>query len=1249
MSKIGRNDVCNCGSGLKYKKCCLNNVNDKYVNNKTSFFTQFSKEDQITTIALLKILPENHGKNIRLEEIQREVLKTNENLDIPLNYIKLREHFDSKYFYNHQEDPPENLFTENIMTPIGNKIVFSGVTEGQVYILQCLINTLSKEGLFDERFKNDAMGSALLLLTLSDQICKSFNYNRNQSFVETENNNIYIPSNDFLDDNKDKLIFSRKYIEVLCEKLNVDISIMNNFLLDIKSDDFLSIDPNKNPIIYKPLLEFGNNFIVVSPTNIVFSIVFNLYKLAKEQSCFDHLIDEYSKECWSQCNYILHKNGYKIIDFKFQETDLPIYEGLFVFDTNKLAYLTFQFDDGKEFNVENPLATPHETNTQEEIFNKRKLTLDNLINDKISINCEIFNLQILCLLGRPVFINSEYLDKNKFHLSLRMDELLILHKSGKINNLTLFNYAKASSEINLMTPFFLDNISMYINNEESFYLNDDAIPDFLIVAVGNALDFRTKATIKNDIHLGIYPFKNQFVHIPVEREKLVANLPIYRSSVTSNAFSNKILSTAFEREIWIEPLKNTNLKSDKNYFTLEICIAIAYWFYDLSSLLKPFISLRKIKPLVFKIDIIHIENIVDEFERINDVDAYEKIIYQIKDNEILINLDIHFYKALYRNDNLAEKILVKKILYILTQTLDSNNTPILNLEGISLDDFINQNIPLNQKKKILFQISDSDIRNNPKNLINYNRKISLYQINKQLDNLADVLGYKKELIFEGVEKENILKRIIDHFQSLIAEKLSKFKFEDVIRKLLILNESLIFQREKEKFQTIPKIECFKDYCEIEKIILEDIKSNSRISISVRCLIEYVTENPSIGTEDFSSEKLDETIALMSNIINWGTLYDEHIFSISNTKISILKSGRVGNSKEFRDQVIEPYYQEKFKEDMADYLDVFINKNFKLPEKIQTNEIHVKDEFELAFEDEFEISYDDFITVIFECIYYSFEKEGNVFSGRLNDIVIHLSKKLSIDFEKVVKIINLFTLKTRLDFDSSYFNSELEGNYPWRYNRNKSILQKPFIIHGDFLYFGSRSMYDFLLNIHNIIYTGRYNSEKPLMKSFLSRINFEKGEDFNNEVYDLLKNNKNREIIIEKEVTIGPKRTDIFKSNIDLGDIDILLIDILSKKIICIESKNTNFARTPYEMNREANNFIKKSGKGWIQKVEKREQFLKEKILEFNKFDIQTDFKDFQLEYIFITKEAIPLSYIKDVQYRFLTIYNLSDIDEKLFN
>lgn len=1239
MKKVGRNDSCPCKSGKKYKKCCMS----KFEN--SNWFSHFSKKELLSLIALLKSLPQNHGKNIRLEEIQKDILKSKNFENNPIDYKKLEEYLSENYSYNYLEDPPENLFTENIMTPIGNMVIFPGITDGQVSILQSLINVLLNRKDIPNIFAKEALDLTFFLLSVSNIICDSLNYERNLSYEDTDSNNIYFPNENFIKNNIEKLIFPRETLFKLCIKLHLDFNLIENFIINESVENFKTNDPNQNPIIYRPIIKIDDDYIIISPTNLVFAMVFNIYNVALKHNCLDILIKEFSIECWQLCDFLLSNFGYKKIDFRLKKTNLPFYEGVYIFDTDKLAYVNYQFDDGTDYNPDYPLKTYYrDRHIQSEIINQKNKTLKDLANDNNFKHYEIFNLNISLGIGRPVFM--EFGSFELTHLEVRMDELITLHKSDKLNNLTLYNFAIARGEIRLMTPFFLDNISMFINNNESFYLDDNHRPNNLFVGVGNALDFKTKAIIKNDIHVGIYPFNNSFIFLPVERVIFPAILPIYKTT-NLDEFSNKILSKAFQREVWIESLHNSNLDKEKQ-FTIEICITIAFWFNEIGQNLTSYLKLDKIKPLIFKIDFEYIENIQSEFDKIDtSKDTFQQIIYSIDNNEITLKLNTYFYKVIYRNDNLGEQLLMKRILFILSQMYDADKKQILNLDLTGIDLFIENNIPISQKKKLLFQISDIDVRNNPNNLISYNRKLSSYHVNKQLDNISKSLGYsefKKEIILKGDEKEELLKKILHHFQNLIKENISKFKFEDILTKLLSFYELLIFKREHAKFQLIPQIECFKNHCNIEKEILKDTQKNTTISLSVRCLIEYVINNPPNGNEYFDSNKFDESIALMNNIINWGFLYDEHIFKITDVDIIILKSGRIGISKDFRDKNIEPFYNEKFKEDIFDYSDVFINEHFKLPKtNDKTDPVVEKDEYELAFEDEFEVDYHNYSNVIFESALMAFEKKNSILLNNKKEFISTLSKKLNIELFYIEKIISTFSITINESNQSNYFDSENNGNYPWRYNRKLSLLQKPFIIrkngNEETIYFGSRELYDSFVSLHSMIFSGRFNSKKAKMNSFLSRINKEKGDDFNNELFDFIKSKLNYSII-DKEITIGPKKSDILYYDKDLGDFDILLVDKVLNKIVCIESKNTNFARTPYEMHREINNFITKSDKGWIQKVKKREDWLNGNKNSIKKLNNTIDYSDFSVEYVFITKEAIPLSFIKDINYRFLTMYDV---------
>lgn len=75
--KIGRNDPCPCGSGKKNKKC--HNIDrlpempkhrrQVSVSAFEKFAEQHDSSDLLNAITAMQLLPQNHGKNVRIEEI----------------------------------------------------------------------------------------------------------------------------------------------------------------------------------------------------------------------------------------------------------------------------------------------------------------------------------------------------------------------------------------------------------------------------------------------------------------------------------------------------------------------------------------------------------------------------------------------------------------------------------------------------------------------------------------------------------------------------------------------------------------------------------------------------------------------------------------------------------------------------------------------------------------------------------------------------------------------------------------------------------------------------------------------------------------------------------------------------------------------------------------------------------------------------------------------------------------------------
>lgn len=1266
--QINRNDPCYCGSGKKFKKCCISKESQKDVfdsfnqnlynafNNPSissqkfdskAFFKEFNTAELLKTFAMLQVLPENHGKYLRIEDIQKQIILSDKGSKKPVDFVRLESFVSKNHARYLMEDPPENLFTQNIKTPVGNMLIFSGITEGQPFVLEQFLNVLVGDSpLLSDSFKTEALDSCLLLLMISNQIANHFKYERNLFVESTGNNLIHFPKNqDSIDYLKNSFSYSHTQIERIAKYLSCSPDLINDYVVDLKHEGFKSNDDNFNPIIYSPIVKLEDEYIIASPTNIVFACVNNVLKRAIHSDCLNTFLDYYSRNCWSYCCFAFRKMGYQRIGFDMpgNNISIPILEDVFIFDSQKIAYVSMLYDNGDSYNVAQPFSTYFGEGMEQGVTHRKSQVFNALKADIKFDKFDFFDINIVCGIGRPIGFAYERTSPKIERISFSINDLIVLEKSRKCHNLTLWNYVKALKKVNLTNPYFLDRITYFIENDESFYTSDEKI-DYLILPVGNALSFKSKAFINSDEHLAIYSFKNLSQLLPVAREKLPGQLPIYSTKYYSPLFPFMVFTPCLGKGIWVKPIKDCNNPvTEKEFFDTELCIAIGYWFNEISSLIRGLADFESLNGIIIEIETTKLKELPDNISQTLD----DEIIIESDQNKLIVKLNEHFYTYLFRSDNLAERILVKKLLQKVNEILGLRYID-SSLDDAKIEHILDTVIPIGLKKKIFLVVSDEeDIR--IENIESMPlRKLSKYEVNSQIDDLGILLSpapYAPKDIITLKEKTELVNLAVAHFKNELQQIADNCNNQHLLSVLITMYEASIQNREKFRLEANPMIECFGHHCNILEIVSKKNKKRVELSVSLRCLIEHIIAEPARGKESISVEDYDRLVAYMVNMINWGFISDSLRFNVADIDISLLPSGRIGTGKQFQEEVIYTYYDQKLNEDLFDYKNNVLEKLGDIPlknEKPKTSKIDKQ--FKDAFEAEFEITYDNFLLIINESINSRNDWEEGYYKDTKHNFINQISEKCGLSTEIIDKFLMAFSLHNRGTVDNvTEFGFKNQDYFPWRFNRELSLLRRPILIvllnEEEYVLFGFRTLLDFLSNLNSKILSGRFNAKSSLMNSFLRKVNDNNGKDFNIDVYNFLKRELNDSLVL-KEIQINQKSK--LLSTEDLGDLDILVIDFNKRKIIAIECKCINSSKTPYEMYLDFQKFIGGS-KPWIPKVDKRDNWMKNNIEQISKLDKNlNNLSGFTFESIFLTNEAVPLPLVKDynINYRFVTFYDV---------
>jgi len=304
------------------------------------------------------------------------------------------------------------------------------------------------------------------------------------------------------------------------------------------------------------------------------------------------------------------------------------------------------------------------------------------------------------------------------------------------------------------------------------------------------------------------------------------------------------------------------------------------------------------------------------------------------------------------------------------------------------------------------------------------------------------------------------------------------------------------------------------------------------------------------------------------------------------------------------------------------------------------------EYETAFKAEFGVTMTR-IVEFHRCLtLLGFRQKTAVPHLRLSEFKSKLEDVLGWSSTEIDSATKLFSLVPRGKWEKAPDGFDVKKDiWPWRYNRRLSYVRRPLIIGPEpkddpMVFWGPRHTEEASKQLLALVTRGRYklceHSSKE-MKTLIGRIRDEAGKAFTNEVEKWF--DENTDWQVESEVPIGPGEA--LNSQNDLGDIDILAIDRINKRIFSIECKNVNYGRNSREIANEIERLMggKEVSDSWIKKHFKRSEWLRNNIgILSSVYNLQSE--SFKVRSFFLTAEELPATYVRDMPLPFVSFTHL---------
>lgn len=1251
--KIERNDSCPCGSGKKYKHCCMRIEQSKdntaaqnraplqyselYAPKILAYLESHNVAPILDYLIALQLNPANNGKNLRFEHIGQLAVSSIGKGNASPDVLVFKHLIDEEYPYDMMEDIPINMFCETVVFHGGNYLFFPGLSTHCSELFRAMTESIYRvDGVFPEAYKAEIYQGVTLILELGNAIATRAgienttrgNNNPREKIMEALSNQSYaIP--------KAMMTYIIKYNQL-------DECVLDNFLLDKDNPEILTTNPERNPILYKPLVKHNGNFYFIGISNQGCAINNFILKTAIKYNCINELVQLTQDTIWNRvgisCTNLMH---WAPMEFQsFQPRDAHYNECLFQIDVNWMAYLCYVKDTPKDVSVDGT-----ETYIHWDIDNRLKKTLATIRNSEQTKGFHIFTLVVYSSMGEPFALMMNEQPKTDYLIHFSAFDFLQLVQTETWDNMSLVRYARtkehaAALKYGLNQP--LDCYSMYKKHGESFYLSDENKYDFIQIEPNEGCELIHESKEKLNFHGTPMHIEGKRIgYIPVQRDIDYAS--IYKPL---NESINAKCCESYSIPIWIKCLQTEKEGDNPSSITETIITAIAFWIDRLKPAIEGYIIKRYTNSVEIELSF-NERTLSDKYVHYEIMPPVKNGLMTISKTEtgIKVYFDHDYILGFLGANNTQERLMMKNI--------------ITSLLGIIEDEWVqavlDELMPLGQAKMILMMEPSNSPISFPLWL---NPPIFIHAASRQLildhfpqwmkDKGVDITGK----LITIAQKNEFLHNGVDVLLEKLNSQVKRFEPHSLLRKLISNHETLLYQREHNKILHPAQILCFGDNDDKRKEFFETELQLTEADIATRALIEYVSATQgSTGQEQAGSNDIESILVIMSEIIHIGGICDAVHLGISDHTIEKLTSGRYGIYDDDFSDCVGGFASARLIETVNNQVEDFGSKMgylANLQPKTRDESNSNLDEIDAAFLADWGVSYSAILQLLYSCYLLAMTQKRSVIELPEKEFVkaiIEICPELSE--EVIEKSLEHLSLAKRTDYLTPPEGMNGKEIFPWIYNRELSYLRRPIVRWQMYdevnLIYGFRSCLTAGMQLTNLLYSGRLRNVGKKLEKLLGKFESAKGAAFNKEVRKWLQEHTALRIW-DYDVPIKPKGT--FAASEDLGDIDVFAYDVTKNVVYSIECKNTNTAKNVREMKKEMDDYLGRDGTkktALVMKHLRRHKWMMDNI------EIIRDFVDAKtnptVKSIMLTSQVIPTSYLRKEDTP-LSILNFQELRRK---
>jgi hypothetical protein len=405
-----------------------------------------------------------------------------------------------------------------------------------------------------------------------------------------------------------------------------------------------------------------------------------------------------------------------------------------------------------------------------------------------------------------------------------------------------------------------------------------------------------------------------------------------------------------------------------------------------------------------------------------------------------------------------------------------------------------------------------------------------------------------------------VQRLFEHLQ----RRVGALGNDRLLDWLVSANEALVGRGVIRGMELASELACYGSESDIVERRLEQSAKLATASVANRFLIEYVAAQPPFGLRPISYSAYDELLAISSQIVELGTLSDLLKYELAEIETFILPTGRlVAAPTDGHRAALRAFAGNVASGDVR-------RSAADLEQRLAGSEVAGgekdpgEDLLEAGFLDEFGFGFEQAIRGLYALCETGMDSSGAI-TMEVEEVTDLIAREIG-DSQAARRLVATFALTKREDFFPAPAGFNKEDLYPWRFNRRLSYLRRPLLIDGAQATFGPAGVFRAITYLDDLIGAGRLTARSPRLKKAVSKIQFRRGEEFNDRVAALYEGrDRCRTWVRVKKVGSAPIER---RPGEPLGDVDVLVVAAEERSILAIETKALAVALTPHQLHNE---------------------------------------------------------------------------------